>query len=81
MKKYLVLLIIMSCLICCDRTPKEETQKNIKIDFEVLGGDDNIPLSRSRIPFRLLDSIPENIKGIVDKDSSFVGYILSLIHI
>jgi len=57
--------------LSCGKHEKEDT--DLIIDLELKVGDN--PVGSMQRPFYFLDSIPKHFSGLINKDSSFVGYI------
>lgn len=53
---------------------KDDTELVIDLELKI----EENPLRTTHMGFPFLDSIPERFKGVVNKDSSFVGYISTL---
>jgi len=76
MKSYSVTIILLSFVVVFScRKQKNDNKENddLIINLELKAQDN--PMLRMHKSFRFMDTIPKHFKGIVNKDSSFVGYI------
>jgi thiol-disulfide isomerase/thioredoxin len=66
----LIVLILLGFSSC-----QEEKKESSNITVLLETKSDNNPVGIAIKPFQFLDSIPKELNGIINRDSSFVGYI------
>ena len=76
MKKITLLLLSILLFSCQEELKTTEDKLIVNLEFKIK----NKPLSLSTESrrFRLLDSIPKDFKGIIENDSTLLGYMSTI---